>query len=391
MNGNDLNDVVALTRALVAIPGINPELTDDPALSGEHRMAAFLHDYLGARGFRVSRHEVTPGRPNIVGRYGPEKPQRVLMIEAHLDTQGVHGMTVPPFGGEIRDGRIYGRGACDMKGPMAAALVNMNPAQLDALAAVGIQVIFVGAIGEETGNIGALEIAAEGIGADELLVLEPTDLHAVHAHKGVFWFQVEVHGRAAHGSNPGQGLNAICGMSRMIDRILDQTAVAMPPDRLLGPPTANIGMITGGHSTNIVPDRCVIRVDRRLLPGETGDAVMEVVRKAGAALVAEGGALAVDVTPIKEGRPFFTPADASLVRRLLSCCEECGEAPVSEGAGWYSDAGPLSRTCKEVVVFGPGSIRQAHTVDEYIAIDSLRKGEQILARFLARMATEAKH
>jgi acetylornithine deacetylase/succinyl-diaminopimelate desuccinylase family protein len=382
------HDVVALARKLVSIPSVNPVLADDPAIAGERRLAEYLAEYLRQRGFRVDFHEAIRGRPNLVATYGPSSPAHRLVIEAHLDTQGVHGMTVPPFEGVIRDGRLYGRGACDMKGPMAAALVNFTPEVLAALNKAGVQLTFIAAIGEETGNLGAIELADAGIGGDEIIVLEPTDLHIVHAHKGAFWFEVEVKGRAAHGSNPDKGLSAIQGMSRVIERLYQQTAAVPLRNDVLGAATVNVGIIRGGTSINIVPDRCVIEVDRRTLPGENSDAILAEVRACLAELVASGILVQGDVRRIKEGVPFQTTAASPLVRRLSLALGDHGVVPVTEGAGWYSDAGPFSRTCRDVAVFGPGSIRQAHTADEYIEIDELIRGAAIMHSLLLHTARE---
>jgi acetylornithine deacetylase/succinyl-diaminopimelate desuccinylase family protein len=382
------NDVVALVREFVGIPSVNPQLADDAAIAGEHRMAHHLSSWLDRRGFLSRFVEKTPGRPNLVATYPCSNPRRRLIIEAHLDTQGIHGMTVPPFGGEIRDGRIFGRGACDMKGPMAAALVNLTKERMERLAAAGVEVIFIAAIGEETGNIGALELVRDGVGADEILVLEPTDLHVVHAHKGAFWFEVEVKGIAAHGSNPDKGLSAICAMTKVIALVQSQTAAVEIENPVLGRATANIGKIHGGTSINIVPETCVIQVDRRTVPGEDSGQIISRLKEALAVMKQAGDLADFDVRIIKEGKPFETNADSRLVNRLCESCAGLGVTPVTEGAAWYSDAGPFAATCREVAVFGPGSIRQAHTADEFIEIDELVKGAQIIGDFLDRLAQE---
>lgn len=275
-----------------------------------------------------------------------------------------------------------------MKGPMAAALISLTPDVLDALNHAGVQLVVVGAIGEETGNIGAIELVEEGIGADEILVLEPTDLHVVHAHKGAFWFEVEVTGLAAHGSNPDKGLSAIRGMNKVIDMIYRQTDDVTIRNDLLGRATVNVGIIRGGSSINIVPERCVIEVDRRTVPGEYSEEILNKVRDALKKMVGEGEIRNGEVRRIKEGVPFETTAGSSLVRRMCKSCAANGAEPVTEGASWYSDAGPFSRTCREVAVFGPGSIRQAHTADEFIEIAELQKGAAIIAHFLKATAGE---
>jgi acetylornithine deacetylase/succinyl-diaminopimelate desuccinylase-like protein len=248
--------------------------------------------------------------------------------------------------------------------------------------------MFVGAIGEETGNIGALELVDAEIGADEILVLEPTDLHVVHAHKGAFWFEVAITGLAAHGSNPDTGLSAIRAMSRVIDSIYRQTDAILLRNDLLGRATVNVGIIRGGSSINIVPERCVIEVDRRTIPGEISENILSGVRETLDAMKSAGEIRDGEVRRIKEGVPFETTADSPLVRRLCAAAEGRGVTPVKEGASWYSDAGPFSRTCREVAVFGPGSIRQAHTADEYIELSELQTGCDIIRDFLALTARE---
>lgn len=382
--------LVDLLRKLVSIPSVNPMLSDDPAIGTEKPMAEFLAGFLEKRGFSVECVEPIAGRPNVVARFGPAKPRRSLLIESHLDTQGIHGMTVPPFDALLREGRLYGRGACDTKGPMAAALHALTPEALHRLAEAGVQLIYVGAVGEEKGNEGAYQLVAKGLGAHEALILEPTELAIVHAHKGAFWFEIEGHGLAAHGSNPALGVNAIHGMiDLMRDLAADAAAARRPqPHPLLGQPTINFGVIRGGSSTNIVPDRCVLEVDRRTLPGEENTALLAQIRQRVKEQVQRRNFTAGEVRVLTDNAPFETDANCRLIRRLSASARTIGEAGRTEGAGWFSDAGPFARTCGEVAVFGPGSIKQAHTADEYIELTSLEKGRAILADFFANLARE---
>ncbi len=382
--------LVDLLRKLVSIPSVNPLLAEDPAIGTEKPMAEYLAGFLTQRGFAVEWVEVEPGRPNVVGRYGPAKPRHTLLVESHLDTQGIHGMVVPPFEGVVRDGRLYGRGACDTKGPMAAALHALQPATLEKLAAAGVQLIYVGAIGEEKGNTGAFQLVERGLGADEALILEPTDLAVVHAPKGAFWFEINAHGLAAHGSNPALGVNAIRGMMELV-RDLESDVIAAQratPHPLLGQPSVNFGVIRGGSSTNIVPDRCVLEVDRRTLPGEDNAALLQQVRQRVDQHVKLGNITGGEVRVLTDNTPFETSANGRLVQRLVAAARTAGEPGRAEGAAWFSDAGPFARTCREVAVFGPGSIKQAHTVDEYMELASLEKGRAILTDFFSRLADE---
>lgn len=383
-------ELVRLLQSLVHVPSVNPALAGDPAVGGEARFATFLSEYLQRKGFRVDILEVTEGRPNVIGRYGALKPVHTVMIEGHLDTQGIHGMTVDPFAGEIRGNRLYGRGACDTKGPIAAALHALDPETLATLERAGIEFIFAGAVGEERGNLGAEQMVDAGIAADDALVLEPTDLRIIHAHKGTFWFEVEVRGKAAHGSQPENGCSAVLGMSLAMEVLLAQAATdaGKQCNALLGRTTTNIGVIRGGSSINIVPDRCVIEVDRRTLPGDDTRGILDRLRAAMAELQAAGHFTGFDIRLIKETPPFETAAASPMIARLRGAVTDSGIPAVCGGVGWYSDAGPLSRVAKAVAVFGPGSIAQAHTADEFIELDSLEMGAAIIRRWLLRTAEE---
>lgn len=368
-----------LLRQLVALPSVNPALTDDPALRDEFRVVEWLEPWFAARGFRTERVGQTPGRPNLLARFGAAAPKRTLLFESHLDTVGVAGFAGDPFALREANGRLYGRGACDTKGPLAAFLAALDAETLAALATSGTQIVWLGAIGEETGNLGAEEAIAAGLRADECVVLEPTDLRVVHAHKGACWFTVATRGRAAHGSDPARGDNAIRKMPAVWNVLDEATAAAAETrcDPALGRPTVSVGTIRGGTGTNVVPDRCEIQVDRRLMPGESAADVLADLRRR---LDAIPGGVEIDL--MKEGLPFRTDPEAPLVRRFCAALEAAGVPPVREGAAWCSDAGPLALACGETIVWGPGAIAQAHTTDEFIETEALATAADVLRRFL---------
>lgn len=381
-------ELIDLLTRLVAIPSVNPACTEDPAIAGEGRLADFLVDRLEQLGFRTAWYGRETGRPNFVASYGPEAPKRTLLFESHLDTVGVAGMARPPFEALVEGGRLYARGACDTKGPMAAALHAFAGGGLEALARAGWRLLFAGAMGEENGNVGAARLAKQGVGADQAIVLEPTELAVIHAHKGALWFEVEVRGMAAHGSNPEHGVNAVFAMADVIRFLQEQIRKDQAERRnpLLGAPSLSVGLIRGGSSVNVVPDRCVIQVDRRTLPEEDHERIIERVREGLVQLEKDGRIVSHDVRVMKGGAPFQTSARSGLVEALLQACRDAGVAPKTAGAAWHSDAGPLSATCREIVVFGPGSIQQAHTADEYIDLDSLQAGCEVIRRLLRRLA-----
>ncbi len=382
--------VVALLKELVALPSVNPDHTDDPDVANEYRVTDYLARHFEARGWRVEWDHVTPERANLIASYGPENPRYTLLLEAHTDTVGVTGMTVAPFTPVEKEGRLYGRGSCDTKGPMAAALAALTPETVEALAAAGVRILFVGAYGEEKGNIGAERLAEQGLGADSALILEPTELAIVHAHKGTLWLELTVWGRAGHGSDPEKGTNAIVAMADIVrwlqEQIKRQQIAAAHPD--LGRPTLNIGRIDGGVAVNIVAQRCCIEIDRRTVPGEDGEQLVNDIRDRCDALKESGALCDFDLRIIKAGIPFSTGKDAGLVNQMASALEKAGPPARLATAAWYSDAGAFSRTCREVVVFGPGSIQQAHTADEYIDLDQLRAGQDVLSAFFAELARD---
>ncbi|HNR94090.1 MAG TPA: M20/M25/M40 family metallo-hydrolase [Kiritimatiellia bacterium] len=384
--------VEELLAKLVAVPSVNPEHSADPAVTGERRVADFIAGYLSDRGFQIEWLEKTPGRPNLIASYGPDDPKYTVLLEAHLDTVGIDGMTVAPFDPQIRDGRMYGRGTTDTKGPLAAALWALDRDRLQALSGASCRVIFIGAMGEETGNEGAFEVAEHGIRADEALILEPTEMQPIHTHKGTLWFRVELLGLSAHGSNPELGRSAILAMKKVIDALNSQIEADQHrfEDPVLGLPTLNIGRIHGGTALNIVPEKCVMDVDRRTLPAEDTRAILRRVDVVLAKLKSSGEIREGKVHLIKDCPAVATPPDGRLIGRLVKCCAETGVKAGAAGAAWYSDAGAFSAVCGETAVFGPGSIKQAHTCDEFIEISELHRGAKCLRGFFSALADDVK-
>ncbi len=370
---------IDLLRQLVAIPSVNPALSDDDAHRGEARLVDWLEPWFAQKGFQTRRIEATPGRPNLLVEFGDERAARTILFESHLDTVGVSGFQGDPFALREDAGRLYGRGTCDTKGPLAALMAALDAETLAAIRDSGVRLLWLGAIGEETGNLGAEEAVAAGIRADECVVLEPTGLHIVHAHKGACWFKAATRGRAAHGSDPARGDNAILKIPAVWRAIEAATAEAAAAHALpdLGAPTVSLGTICGGTGTNVVPDRCEIQVDRRFLPGETCAGILVDLRRRLADI--PGG---VEITLLKEGRAFHTDAAADLPRRFGAALAAAGVEPVCETAAWCSDAGVLADACAQTIVWGPGAIAQAHTVDEFIESASLAAGTEALRQFL---------
>ena len=377
-----MSPVHLLCRDLVAIPSVNPDGDPGTPHTGEKACAEFVGDFLAKLGAVVTYEEVLPGRPNVIGRFpthpvadGLRKPR--ILLGPHTDTVSVAGMTIDPFGGEIRGGRLYGRGACDTKGTMAAmlaALAEIGPRIPD----LGAEVTFAGFMGEETGQWGSRDFAAKhAADYDFALIGEPTECTVVHTHKGSYWCSLTTTGRAAHGARPELGENAILKMQPVIAALYQDflPRLTAPAFRhpVLGDSTLNLGTIQGGTRSNIVPDSCTIRLDIRFTPA--------VHRQGIAALLQDfldEHHLPVTVVRDKDAicGPLDTPADNPFVQQLAACGNGLAGAP------WFCDAAWLAAVGLPAVAAGPGSIAQAHTADEWISLEELDRGVKFYRDFL---------
>jgi len=386
-------DLVSTLCDLVRIPSVNPmgrELQGEIYL--EHRLTNYLDELFQRLGVARLRQTMLPNRENIVARFDgavpPEQGGPLLLLEAHQDTVPVDGMIIDPFGATIRDGRVYGRGACDIKGGMAsmlwafARLVSERPANAPT-------VIIACTVNEEQGSDGAMKLAELwspphrffGKRPDMAIVAEPTRLKIVVAHKGVLRWRLRTHGRAVHSSNPDQGENAIFQMGHLLrglETYAREVVPALGVDRWVGRPSFSVGLISGGISVNTVPDACQIDVDRRLLPSESPvDAFHHALRYC-------EEHLNVTVThqrPYLEAYGLSDDANGLLAEKLSRHARVFGGGEWT-GVAFGTNAPPYAMSGVPTVVFGPGSIEQAHTCDEWVAVDELQAAGEILYRFL---------
>ena len=373
------DSVTALLQAFVRVPSVNP--SGDPGVdaadTGEQRCAERVAEALADLGADAELPEILPGRPNVVGRLPTNRPGKPkLLLCPHLDTVSVRGMTVDPFAGEKRDGRIYGRGACDTKGTMAAMLWALAELGPDAVARMGHEVWFAGLMDEEAGNRGASALAAAFPDADFALVGEPTRCQVVHTTKGVTWLRLVTRGRAAHSASPHLGDNAIYKMADAIRAVRDELlpAFAAEPDAVLGAPTASVGIVGGGSKVNIVPHTCTAELDLRTVPAqERPDFIEEVAARLRRACPD------LEVEHIRSHSPLHTATDHPCVRALVETGGRCVGAP------WFCDGSVLAAAGIPAVAAGPGDIAQAHTADEWLAEDELLAGVEFYKRFFARV------
>lgn len=375
-----MNPEVKLLRELIALPSVNPAfLEPGHPWAGEERVGDFLAAQAAGQGIDVEFETVEERRSNLIIRLQPSGTvhQRILLAP-HLDTVGGEPVEPELFKPKQSQGRIYGRGACDTKGSVAAMFSAMTWLAHQKRRPAHTEVVLAGLMDEENAQKGSRAFAARGEKYDLAIVGEPTQCQIVTAHKGDVWIRLQTLGKAAHGSRPELGRNAVHAMARAVDLI--ETGYAKSLRRrshpLLGYPTISVGSIAGGIQPNIVPSRCLATVDRRTLPGETAEGarreLKEFLRQAG---------LTVSLSHLKlyGCPPLETDARRPLVKKLFACA---GQRRLV-GVDYFCDAAVLARGGIPSVVFGPGDIRQAHTANEWIAIRSLEESVRVLRCFLA--------
>jgi acetylornithine deacetylase/succinyl-diaminopimelate desuccinylase-like protein len=331
----------------------------------------------------VELREVEPGRPNVIGKFTSRGARRSVAFAPHTDTVSVAGMSIDPFAGEIRDGRLYGRGACDTKGSLAAMLAALaNAVRQREFREGDLDVYFCALMGEESGNHGAKALAESGFRVDFAVAGEPTEGRIVYTHKGALWCKVVTRGRSVHGSLPEKGVSAIGKMAEVVQYLLgDYTrALAKAADPILGAPTVNVGTIRGGTQNNIVPDYCEIEIDRRTVPGEIREDIL-------ATLHATFRQLPITTEILSDCPPLRTDPQNPFVQKLAVATGDPKSALV--GAPWFCDAAILAQHGVPAVAFGPGSIAQAHTANEFVECKEVLHAAQTLEKFLLTGATVA--
>ncbi len=357
-------EVAPLLSELVAINSVNPSY---PGGVGEHAISEWLVDHCRELGLDVETQEVFPGRPNVLARLGATSSHGVLLFEAHLDTVsfGTHRMEAPTVSGDL----LYGRGACDTKGSLTAMLVALGrlTKRTDELA---VDVLLLGAVDEERSGAGARHFVTNGGRADGAVVGEPTALEIVVAHKGCVRFRITTHGRAAHSSKPDEGSNAIYAMGEVLRHLRAHLFPAAEQRRheRVGPPTWSVGVIRGGDSVNIVPDKCTIEVDYRSVPGEGVESILAEVDVALDELRKQQPELEIArEAPFLVSWPLDTPTSSPLVdaarraKRLLMERESVAGVPYGSDASLLSTVGGIPS-----IVLGPGDIAVAHGPDEFV-------------------------
>ncbi len=373
----DQNFTLQALKDLVRINSINPRLSPDG--KGEAEIGSYLADSLSDLGLQVTTYDLEPGRINVVGVLRGKGDGRSLLLNAHMDTVGVEGMIHDPFGAEIREGRLYGRGAQDMKGSLAAMMGSVK-ALLDQDADLAGDVLLTAVADEEHGSIGTDDLVKH-VSADAAIVTEPTDLTLCRAHRGFIWFDVETFGRAAHGSRFNEGIDANMRMGRFLAQldILEQDLRQRQPHPLVGPPSLHAARLQGGSEVSIYAAHCLLQIERRTSPGETVEQAVAEIQAIIDQLASDDPTFLASLNVAFVRNPFEIEPDAQIVQVLADAITQySGKAPLHTGQSFWTDAAILADAGIETTLIGPIGAG-LHSKEEWVNVQSVYDLAQILA------------
>ena len=375
-----MSDVAELAAQLVAIESINPDIVAGG--SGELGVARFVAEWCERAGLETALTELAPRRANVVAIARGSGGGKSLMLNAHMDTVGVVGMT-DPFVTRVEGGRLYGRGSCDMKGSLAASMLAAAEAGRRHLRG---DVILTAVADEEFASIGTEAVAAS-LSADGAIVTEPTDLQLAVAHRGFVHLEVVVHGRAAHGSRPHLGIDAIAKMGRVLVGIeeLDRSLRANPTHPHVGSGSVHASLIEGGQEFSSYPARCVLQAERRTVPGESAELAERELREI-VARAAEGDPdFSAELRSAISREPFEVAEDAEIVRSVLrNASAVLGSEPDVVGVPFWADSALLAAAGIPTVVFGPLG-EGLHSEVEWVDVASLERCVEIYSAVAAEL------
>ncbi|MCZ7568930.1 MAG: M20 family metallopeptidase [Ardenticatenaceae bacterium] len=378
-------ETVALLRELVRTRSYNPP--GEEAAVGE-----LVAQRLRALGLEVATQVVADDRANVIGRLRGSGGRPALLLCAHLDTvpPGERAWTYDPLGAELVNGRLYGRGSLDTKGALAAMMVAAGTLAQAMGPSLRGDLVVLATVDEEVNGQGARAFKANGgmDGIGHLVVGEPTGLDPVIAHRGALWLEITAHGRAAHGSMPHQGINAILPMAAILAR-LARHQFGFTPHPLLQPPTINIATIQGGLKTNMVPDRCRATVDIRTVPGQSHSLMLHEVRRAVDKVLQEWPGVDVDVAAINDKPPLVTAPEATVVHEALEVARHLwGSVAPPRGVAYLTDGAVLAGDAGiPTLILGPGDEGLAHQVDEYVEVRQVLEAARFYAALAVRLLT----
>ena len=376
--------LVELVGRLIAVEGHEDHPRHERAVADE------VATWLAAAGVPVDLQELRGGRANVLARVRGPEPGPTLALVAHLDT-------VPPYDmpralqAEVRDGRLYGRGAVDMKGALAAMMLVLAAAAQTGAVRAG-ELVLAATVGEECGSEGMQALAGSGLRADLAVVGEPTAMRVARAHKGTAWVEVAFRGVATHGSTPELGVNAVEHAADFVTRVRRDLAPVLRARShpLLGSATVNVGVIRGGDRPPMVPAHCSVQLDRRWLPGETHRDVLGEIEELVGQMQREDPTVQATVSEMAGTGGFVhaplecPPDDPLLIVLTQLAAERTGQATDPVGVQFWTDGALLAaQTGTRCVVCGPGSIEQAHSLDEWVALDQLDAAHDVYTGLVA--------
>lgn len=374
----DRDWLVEQARSLVRINSVNPAFSGGS--TDERAIGAHVARVLESLGMIATVLEPEPGRVSIVGKLAGSGGGKSLMLYAHYDTVGISGMTGEPLSGEVRDGRIYGRGAYDMKGALASCL-----AAAKSIVDSGAQLsgdLYVAAVAdEEVASIGTQEVLRQ-FKPDAAIVTEPTELRLCLAHKGFSWIEVQTFGRAAHGSRFQDGIDANMHMGRFLSRldVLEQELRNRERHPLLGPPSLHAAVLQGGSGTSTYAEHCRLEVERRTIPGETEEMVVDELVRIATSLGMEDPSFRAEVRAFLSRPPFETDEHSGIARLVSEAATSVlGAKPEQIGVAYWMDTALFGAAGVDTVCFGPTG-DGAHAAVEWVDIESLVRTASVLAR-----------
>jgi len=386
----DPQRTVDLLRQLVQIESVNPTLV--PGGGGEAEIAAFVARLLDEAGIEARLQEAAPGRPNVIGRLRGGGGGRTLIFNAHLDTVTIEGME-EPLAARIEDGKLFGRGAWDTKGGLAAglsALLALQEAQVE----LAGDLIMVGTADEEYASLGTESLIKE-VHADGCVILEPSHLAVWVAHGGFVWAEVETEGVAAHGSLPDQGVDAIVKMGNVLTE-LDDLGQRLPRDKAFYSPLAgetihpslHASLIEGGREWSSYPDRCLLQLERRMIPGESAKDFEAELEDILSRLAAEDRQFKAQWRITFTRAPWQATEGPLLGALERACSVELGALPRRATGTIWTDAALMQEAGIPAVVLGPKG-EGKHAVVEYVEVDSVVTCARILARVAIDFCNQA--
>jgi acetylornithine deacetylase len=373
----DRDYIIQTLKDLIRINSANPSLSPDG--KGEAELGGYVAGELSKLGLAVDTYHLQPGRVNVVGILKGSGKGRSLLLNAHMDTVGIDGMVIDPFGAEIQDGRMYGRGSQDMKGSLAAML-SVAKAFVDGGVELAGDLLITAVADEEYASLGTEDLVKH-VKADAAIVTEPTDLTICRAHRGFIWYDVETFGRAAHGSRFEEGIDANMRMGRFLAQLdkLEQELRQRPAHPLTGPPSLHAAQIRGGAEISIYADHCYLQIERRTIPGEMEAQATAELQAIIDRLAAEDPTFKATVKPTFERDPFEVNLDASIVQILDQVIEtQLGRKSAHTGQTFWTDAALLAEAGMETVLLGPTGYG-LHSAEEWVDLESVVELANILA------------